>query len=45
MRIYLPQKVIIHRGRKAEVNITLEGGFMRIYLPQKVIIHLGLEGR
>ena len=26
IRIYLPEKVISHRGRKAEVNITLEGG-------------------
>ena len=23
IRIYLPEKVIIHRGRQAEVNITL----------------------
>ena len=25
IRIYLPEKVIIHRGRLAEVNITFEG--------------------
>ena len=25
MRIYLPEKVIIHRGRLAEVNITFKG--------------------
>ena len=25
IRIYLPEKVIIHRGRKAEVNITFKG--------------------
>ena len=25
MRIYLPEKVIIHRGRQAEVNITFKG--------------------
>ena len=25
IRIYLPEKVIIHRGRQAEVNITFKG--------------------
>ena len=25
IRIYLPEKVIIHRGHKAEVNITFKG--------------------
>ena len=25
IRIYLPEKVIIHRGRKTEVNITFKG--------------------
>ena len=25
IRIYLPEKVIIHRGRKAEGNITFKG--------------------
>ena len=25
IRIYRPEKVIIHRGRKAEVNITFKG--------------------
>ena len=25
IRIYLPEKVIIHRGRSAEVNISFKG--------------------
>ena len=25
IRIYLPEKVIVHRGRYAEVNITFKG--------------------
>ena len=25
IRIYLPEKVIIHQGRQAEVNITFKG--------------------
>ena len=28
IRIYLPEKVIFHRGRQAEVNITFEGRYI-----------------